>query len=82
MALLPSLDPTAMGWAGREWYLGPHRAVLFDSTGNIGPTIWSDGRIVGVWAQRDDGSIATAWLDEPGTAVARAIAREAESMQA
>ena len=23
-ALLPALDPTAMGWTGRAWYLGPH----------------------------------------------------------
>ena len=24
-ALLPSLDPTTMGWTQRDWYLGPHR---------------------------------------------------------
>ncbi len=49
VALLPSLDPTAMGWFGREWYVGAHKAMLFDTNGNIGPSIWSDGRIVGVW---------------------------------
>ena len=44
-------------WAGigRDWYLpAAHRAVLFDRTGNIGPSIWCDGRIVGGWAQRAD----------------------------
>ena len=24
-ALLPVLDPTVMGWKGRDFYLGPHR---------------------------------------------------------
>ena len=47
VALLPPLDPTTMGWTRRDWYLGPHRAALFDTAGNAGPTIWADGRIVG-----------------------------------
>lgn len=38
-ALLPALDPTPMGWQERSWFLGPHRASLFDRTGNIGPTL-------------------------------------------
>ena len=48
---------TRRRWAGpeRDWYLGPHKAALFDRNGNIGPTIWWDGRIVGGWAQRRDG---------------------------
>ena len=38
VALLPALDPTPMGWYGRDWYLEPgHRAALFDRTGNVGP---------------------------------------------
>jgi hypothetical protein len=36
VALLPGLDPPAMGWAERDFYLGPHQAPLFDRTGNIG----------------------------------------------
>ncbi len=51
-ALLPTLDPTTMGWKEREWYLGPHERVLFDSVGNAGPTVWWDGRVVGGWSQR------------------------------
>ena len=39
VALLPELDPTAMGWTGRDWYLGGHRAALFDRSGNIRPTV-------------------------------------------
>ena len=60
VALLPALDPTPMGWSGRAWFLGDHGALLFDRSGNVGPTVWADGRIVGGWAQRDDGEIAVA----------------------
>ncbi len=56
-ALLPALDPTPMGWQERDWFLGPHRAALFDRTGNIGPTVWWAGRVVGGWAQRASGEI-------------------------
>lgn len=58
--LLPGLDPTAMGWKLRDWYLDPSMApYLFDRFGNAGPTIWADGRIVGGWVQRPDGTIGT-----------------------
>lgn len=65
-ALLPALDPTSMGWLSREWYLGPYAPQLFDRTGNIGPTVWSDGRIVGGWAQRKDGEIAVRLFEDVG----------------
>ena len=56
--LLPGLDATAMGWKERHWYLQPdHVPRLFDRFGNIGPTIWADGEVVGGWTQRPDGSI-------------------------
>ena len=59
IALLPGLDPTAMGWKERRWYLAPEteRRVM-DRNGNVGPTVWADGRVVGGWAQRPDGEIA------------------------
>jgi hypothetical protein len=66
VALLPSLDPTPMGWKERHWYLGPHEGPLFDRNGNIGPTIWADGKVVGGWAQRSDGSIVTRLLEDLG----------------
>jgi hypothetical protein len=60
VALLPGLDPTAMGWRRRAWYLDDVVASLVtDRNGNIGPTIWADGRVVGGWVQRPDGSIST-----------------------
>lgn len=58
-ALLPGLDPAAMGWKDRAWYLDDETGRrVTDRNGNIGPTVWADGRIVGGWAQRPDGEIA------------------------
>jgi hypothetical protein len=71
IALLPALDPTTMGWQQRDWYLGEHKARLFDRNGNAGPTIWLDGRVVGGWAQRGDGEIAIGFLEDVGTETKR-----------
>jgi hypothetical protein len=79
-ALLPALDPTAMGWRERAWYVGEHTAALFDRSGNIGPTVWWDGRIVGGWAQREDGEIAVRLLEDTGTDAVAAIAAEAQRL--
>ncbi|ARF55854.1 winged helix DNA-binding domain-containing protein [Streptomyces gilvosporeus] len=78
-ALLPALDPTAMGWKSRDWYLDPgHVPRLFDRSGNIGPTVWWNGRIIGGWAQRPDGEIAWRLLsDEGGREAAAAVESEA-----
>ncbi|MEX2985977.1 winged helix DNA-binding domain-containing protein [Streptomyces sp. C36] len=67
VALLPGLDPTPMGWRHRDFYLDPdHTPALFDRNGNIGPTIWADGRIIGAWAQHPDGHINHRLLTDPG----------------
>jgi hypothetical protein len=63
-ALLPGLDPTTMGWKERDWYLGAHKAQVFDTAGNGGPTVWVDGRIVGAWAQRRDGRVVHHLLED------------------
>jgi Winged helix DNA-binding domain len=78
VALLPALDPTAMGWSERSWYLGPDAAAaLFDRSGNIGPTIWSDGRIIGGWAQRSNGEIVHRLLEDVGRDVVAEVEGEA-----
>jgi hypothetical protein len=82
VALLPSLDPTTMGWQSRQWYLGPHKAALFDTSGNAGPTIWVDGRIVGGWAMRADGEVVTKLLEDVGRAASRAVVAEAARLTA
>ncbi|MFV8132840.1 winged helix DNA-binding domain-containing protein [Streptomyces syringium] len=79
-ALLPGLDPTPMGWRHRDFYLNPgHTKALFDRNGNIGPTIWWEGRIIGAWAQHTDGHINHHLLTDPGhdarTAITTATAR-------
>ncbi|MEU3981963.1 winged helix DNA-binding domain-containing protein [Streptomyces sp. NPDC026672] len=81
-ALLPALDPTAMGWQRRDWYLAPElRPHLFDGSGNVGPTVWWNGRVIGGWAQRADGDIVWRVLDPTaGREAERAIAAEAERL--
>ncbi len=80
VALLPALDPTVMGWADRDWYLGPHRAALFDRNGNAGPTVWWDGRVVGGWGQRRDGEIALRLLEDIGSDATAAVHAEADRL--
>jgi hypothetical protein len=81
-ALLPCLDPTAMGWKERGWYVGDHTAALFDRNGNIGPTIWVDGRIVGGWCQGSDGRIRIGYLDDVGAERRGLVDAEAERLMA
>lgn len=76
--LLPTLDPTTMGWKERDWYLGPHESVLFDYNGNAGPTVWWDGRVVGGWSQRRDGEIVFEVLEDVGAEAVEAVETEAE----
>jgi hypothetical protein len=82
VALLPALDPTTMGWAERAWYLGPHRGALFDRSGNAGPTIWADGRVVGGWAHRADGTVAVRLLEDVGREAAGAVDDAAGELEA
>ncbi len=81
-ALLPPLDPTTMGWTERDWYLGPHKPDLFDTSGNAGPTIWWDGRIVGGWRQREGGEVELQLLEDIGSAGRQATEHEAERLTA
>jgi hypothetical protein len=80
-ALLPTLDPTTMGWKERDWYLGPHGPTLFDSVGNAGPTVWWGGRVVGGWSQRPDGEIVVGLLEDVGSEAEAAIETEAERVR-
>lgn len=81
-ALLPALDPTAMGWKERGWYLGPHSSAIFDRNGNAGPTVWWGGRIVGGWAQRRTGEIVHRLLEDAGAEAGEAIAAECARLAA
>ncbi|MFF4318541.1 winged helix DNA-binding domain-containing protein [Streptomyces sp. NPDC001568] len=82
-ALLPGLDPSGMGWADRGFHLDPaHRGALFDYAGNIGPTVWWNGEIIGGWAQRPDGAIVWRLLRDRGRAATEAVTAEAARLAA
>jgi hypothetical protein len=81
VSLLPALDPTPMGWQSRDWYLDPHGPALFDRTGNIGPTVWWQGRIVGGWAQRPSGEVVCRLLEDAGSDASAAVEAEAARLE-
>ena len=62
-----------MGWKDRDWYLDGHGPVLTDRNGNIGPTLWCDGRVVGGWVRRGSGEIATRLLTDVGREARAAV---------
>lgn len=80
--LLPALDPTPMGWKQRDWFLPEDSRPLYDAYGNIGPTVWWDGEVVGGWAVRPDGSVVTELLADRGDDARRAVAAAAEQLAA
>lgn len=81
--LLPGLDPSTMGWKQRAFHLDAgHVPVLFDRNGNGGPAAWVDGRIVGGWAQRKDGTIALRLLTDVGAEARAALDEHAHELEA
>jgi hypothetical protein len=78
--LLPALDSSPMGWKHRDWFLGDHASRLFDRSGNIGPSVWVDGRIVGGWAQRRQGDVVYRLLEDVGVEAERAVVQEAAEL--
>jgi len=78
VALLPTLDPTTMGWRERAFYLDPaHTPYLFDRAGNGGTTVWVDGRIVGCWVQDEHERVQLVLLEEVSRRARRALEAEA-----
>ena len=84
VALLPVLDPTVMGWKGRDFYLGPAklREQLFDRSGNAGTTAWVDGRVVGCWVQDNSGVVQVRLLERVSARARRALDAEAARLTA
>ena len=80
VALLPALDPTPMGWSQRQWYLSGHATAVFDNTGNAGPTVWCDGRVVGGWAQLPGGEVVYRLLEDVGAEAESALDSAAERL--
>ena len=69
-----------MGWPARQWFLGDHGPALFDRSGNAGPTVWWDGRVVGGWAQRPGGEIRFRLFEDAGADAVAAVGAEAERL--
>lgn len=82
VALLPGLDPTPMGWKERAWYLDASSSHLYDRNGNVGPTVWVDGHVVGGWAQRPDGHVVWRLLADVGAEAAERVEQEAAELTA
>jgi hypothetical protein len=81
-ALLPALDPTPMGWKRRDWFLGIPQHQVFDNSGNIGPTLWWDGEIIGSWAVTSTGQVRTLVLADRGGTARCAIEDTAARLEA
>lgn len=79
-ALLPCLDPTPMGWRHRDWFTAIDPALIYDAAGNIGPTIWWDGELIGSWASTSSG-IRTEIVADKGQEAAAAVERAAARLQ-
>ena len=64
---LPGLDPYIMGYRDRRRFLPPeHHTKIFDRAGNAMPTVWANGRVVGAWGQRNDGSVIYGFFEPVG----------------
>jgi hypothetical protein len=70
-----------MAYVQRDWFLGSHAPALFDRSGNIGPSVWCDGRIVGGWGQRPNGTIAIKLLEDVGNAAEERVAAAAHALE-
>jgi hypothetical protein len=80
--LLPSLDPYIMGYSDRRRFLAPeHRKKVFDRAGNAVPTVWADGRVVGVWGQRKDGQVFYELLEPVGDVEQVLLAEEMRRLE-
>jgi hypothetical protein len=80
--LLPALDPTPMGWKNRDWFLGVDSSLVFDRAGNIGPTLWWDGEIIGSWTVAPNGDLRTKVVADRGAEAEAAIERAASQLHA
>jgi hypothetical protein len=66
LTFLPSLDPCLMGYKDRSRFLHPSNYDrVFDRSGNALPTVWGDGRVIGVWMEDKKTPAVQVFLFEP-----------------
>jgi hypothetical protein len=81
-ALLPALDPTALGWKERDFYLDPDfYPAIFDWSGNCGTTAWWNGKIVGAYTLDDAGRVELIVPRDPGRAGRAGLNAEAKRLE-
>ncbi|WP_030014887.1 winged helix DNA-binding domain-containing protein [Curtobacterium sp. S6] len=81
-ALLPALDPAALGWKDRAFYLDADFASsIYDWAGNPGTTAWWDGRIVGSYVQNEKGTVELVLGRDPGSTARRHLDRQARRLE-
>jgi hypothetical protein len=79
---LPGLDPYIMGYRDRGRFLASeHRAKVFDRAGNAMPTVWVNGRVVGAWGQRRDGSVVHGLFESVGEEERALLAGEVQRLE-
>lgn len=71
-----------MGWKRRDWFFGVPQHHVSDNRGNIGPTLWGDGEIIGSWAITSAGEVRTAVLADRGAAARSAVQDAAARLEA
>jgi len=71
-----------MGWKERDWFLPEDPRPLYDTYGNIGPTLWWGGEVVGGWAVRADGAVVTELLADRGAEARAAVEQAAQALHA
>lgn len=80
--LLPSLDGYIMGYRDRGRFLArEHADKVFDRAGNALPTVWANGRVVGGWGQRKDGTVVFGLFERASDDAQEALIVEAARLQ-
>ena len=71
----PRPGPDADGLEAARLVPAGGQPALYDPYGNVGPTLWWGGEVVGGWAVRKDGTVATRMLVDRGAGRAAALER-------
>jgi len=68
------------GDSAARWTPGDLAPLLIDRGGNMAPTVWCDGRVVGGWTQRVDGEIGYRLVEDIGAEATTQVAAAAERL--
>jgi hypothetical protein len=80
--LLPYEDPYTKGYKGRDRLIDPDREREAYATGEVQPTILSNGKIVGTWTRglRDSKVVQLTFFKKPKRTVEREAVQKAKAM--